>query len=309
MKIVVNFLSIFLYLFFVCTSSNACINEYRSLLSGRIIYSDAESSYAPFPRFEEKDTIKLQNMLHELDSIYKETKQISDYSDYGAVLTYLGRYSEAKSLFLDIEKRDPNRYATATNLGTVYELLGQNDSALIWIEKGLKLNPNSHDGSEWIHVAILKAKIHSKGNILVLKNMNILNLDFGNDEKPVFKDSIDLHEVRKQLFIQLCERMTFVKPKDPVVAQLLFDLANITAIDVDVKSAKEIYQLAKDYGYDKPILKKRLSTMDSLQEKADRKNSMPSLNSIYYYFWLIGFILFGVVIVVTLYLKFRGNKK
>ena len=49
-------------------------------------------------------------------------------------------------------KKYPNEYVVIANLGTTYELMGNNEKALEYIKKGMKLNPRSHNGSEWIHV-------------------------------------------------------------------------------------------------------------------------------------------------------------
>ena len=84
-----------------------------------------------------------------------------DYlSDKGFVLIISGRYSEAIDLYLQIEKLEPNRYSTASNIGTAYEMIGENEKALHWIKRAVAIDPASHDNSEWIHVNILEAKIH-----------------------------------------------------------------------------------------------------------------------------------------------------
>ena len=40
--------------------------------------------------------------------------------------------------------------------------------------------------------------------------------------------------------------MLFIKPQDQVVGQLLFDLGNVNAIVMDVKSSLEVYEVAKN---------------------------------------------------------------
>jgi hypothetical protein len=58
------------------------------------------------------------------------------------------------------------------------------------------------------------------------------------------------------LYYQLNERVSFVKPKDKIVAQLLFDLGNISYLMREKEEAAETYKLAKEYGFNKPVLKK-----------------------------------------------------
>jgi hypothetical protein len=47
----------------------------------------------------------------------------------------------------------------AANLGTALELLGNKEEALHWIREGIRRNPQSHEGTEWLHAKILEAKI------------------------------------------------------------------------------------------------------------------------------------------------------
>lgn len=251
--------------------AHSCLNEYRTLLDGKVEMRDAHDA-APSGRFNQADKSFLLKELRAADSIYKATGKLEDYSDYGTMLVYNGEYLKAKAIFIDIERQKPGLYATAANLGTTYELLGQNDSAYYWINKAMKINPQSHEGSEWIHVKILEAKMQAKGDASYFAKHNLLSLDFGDTEIPQNKQGIDLDRLRKQLYHQLNERMSFVKPQDPIVAQLLFDLGNVSAITMDVKSGLQVYEVAQAYGYSSDVLTKRKKHFISLQRKADFRN-------------------------------------
>jgi tetratricopeptide (TPR) repeat protein len=287
------------YLLFILTfllfysSGNCCINEYRALLNGDMIFTQAEY-LGPRGRFDSSDKIELEKALRNADSIYKVTGKLEDYCDYGAVLVYNGKYLKAKKIFQEIELKSPGLYITAANLGTTYELLGQNDSALYWIKRALELNPNSHEGSEWIHVKILEAKIKSKGIEKYLWTQSILSLDFGHDKIPVNKNKIDLYELDNQLYEQLNERMSFIKPQDPIVAQLLFDLGNVKAIRENVKSALEVYSIAEEYGYKSELMDKRKAYFEELQTKADDINNADDLTKQYPLLTLITFSTLGI---------------
>ncbi len=271
----IKLLTIVLFLFMGQTGQ-CCINEYRTLLSGELVFTDA-GNVAPIGRFNANNKPYLLKKLHEADSIYRLTGKLEDYSDLGSMLVYTGQYLKAKQIFQDIEQKTPGLYQTAANLGTVYELLGQNDSALYWIKRAVEINPNSHRGSEWIHVKILEAKVKANNDEKYLWTHSILSLDFGDDKIPVNKNNIDLNDLRDQLYDQLNERMSFIKPKDPIVAQLLFDLGNVCALTRDATSGLQIYQLAKEYGYTSDLFDKRLSYFESLQLKADFRNNTEGL--------------------------------
>ncbi|MBK9249661.1 MAG: hypothetical protein IPM69_16465 [Ignavibacteria bacterium] len=135
------------------------------------------------------------------------------------------------------------------------------------------INPESHHSSEWIHVKILEAKLNSKGNPQYFQTHSILGLDFGEGETPQNIHNIDLIAVRANLYEQLGERMSFVEPKDPIVAQLIFDLGNINAMTIDVKSALQVYEIAEKYGFSSELLDKRRKHFEALQWQAEFMNT------------------------------------
>ncbi len=241
-------------LFFIAPKySWGCINEFGHTLAGK----EVETTGPPGPYHAIGDTSYLRP-IKELLERYKRTNDLEDYSDYGAMLVYHGDYQVAKSVFQDIEKLRHSQYNTAANLGTVYELLGQNDSAYFWIKKAIAINPDSHNGSEWIHLRILDLKRRGNTNQQYLANHDILGLDFRDKQVPESNLPLDsLHSIQRHLFDQLQERLSFVKPKEPIVAQLLFDLANLTMLTRDVETAAQEYIMAGEYGYQSGIFGQR----------------------------------------------------
>ncbi|WP_160137602.1 tetratricopeptide repeat protein [Chryseobacterium sp. c4a] len=203
---------------------------------------------------------------------YYETKDLDFLTNRGYILIVLGRYNEAIEQFRAIDSIQPGRYSTYSNMGTAFEMAGNTTEALQWIEKALKTDPKGHLSSEWIHINILKA--HIKGDRYI-SSMNLIGKDFGNEESPKSNLTPDeLKILRTQLYYQLNERMSLIKPKDKVIAQLLFDLGNITFLEGKKKDAMEEYQLAKDYGFDDPILIKRLHLYPSDLSKVDEKTAI-----------------------------------
>ena len=258
--------SVYLLLFLAFSyTAIACINEKRALLSGEHIEGMAEGEIPIGRNLEEADEkAYFGEQLNYLDSVWKANKNIDDYSDYGVYLIYLGRYQEAKEVYHQIERTHPGQYATAANIGTIYELLGQNDSALYWIKKAVQIDPTSHMGSEWIHVKILEAKIN--GDAFV-NSPFLIGTTFGNDIKPqTILSENELNKLRQEIFYQLEERMTFIKPENQLVGLLLFELGNITALTRDVTTALRIYDKAVEYGFVNDVLKKRYEYFLSLQK-------------------------------------------
>lgn len=234
------------------TVSFACINSKITLLSGEVVRFNAHP-ISGIVKAREFDLDKLRLESDFLLKRYELTDSIHYLSDYASTLIYLGDYKKAKRIYLDIESRYPDRYMTASNLGTAYELLGKPDSALIWIRKAVKLNPKSHKGSEWIHIKILEFKLGKSE-----RSGSLLGLDFGNDVVPVNKKGYNLYELGTHIEHQLMERQFFVKPKDEIVGRVYFDYGNVLAQNYGVKSALESYLMAKAYGFESELLNERL---------------------------------------------------
>lgn len=219
-----------------------------------MVYEDFEGIIPYGHKFQIENFDKAKK---ELDSLYRKTRKIEYLSDKGYVLIVEGKYQEALQLYLEIEKQQPGRYSTASNIGTIYELLGDNQRALQWINNAIKINPNSHEGSEWLHAKILEAKIKGKA---YKKGSFFINTDFGSYNQPVSDLSQHaIENLKDALYYQLNERISFIKPKDEIIGILLFELGNLCMLDKAYHDANEILKRAKEYGYNDPVLEERIA--------------------------------------------------
>jgi tetratricopeptide (TPR) repeat protein len=270
-KLALAIFYVFLFLQ-INTISFACINggesSYKTdtfkVKDGTVLFSDSNFIDSKTPTGHSfNDAQEFIKGVENLDRLYLKTKDIEYLSDKGILLILLKKYDEAIQLYLNIEQKSPNRYATSANLGTAYELSGQNELALAWIKKAIKINPLSHHESEWIHVKILEAKI--KGSQLINSRF-LLNTDFGINTQPhTTLTNEQLKKLSQALYFQLNERMSFIKENDLIVAQLLFDLGNINFLLNDYYSASGNYLQAKEYGFTNQLLiEKRLAEIQRL---------------------------------------------
>ena len=155
------------------------------------------------------------------------------------------------------------------------ELAGRNEEALTWIEEGIRRNPDSHGGSEWVHANVLKAKAAMADDPRWLKDNSVTGLSFGDEPIPVFNTSLSspncpesFVDVRAHLEHQLYERRSFIPGPDPIVAALMFDLANATALAYTVEDSRPIYAAAVELGYhDQTLVAHRLAALEALQSK------------------------------------------
>jgi len=256
MRFSLTFLVVFLYF-----NSFSCYNEFYAL--------DSKGNFHPIEmgaiRFDKN--FDLHRIEKKLAQIAGKLAVKADYkllSDYALYLVKGGKVKEALVIFEALAKAYPNEYSIIANLGTTYELSGNNEKALEYIRKGLKLNPNSHGGSEWIHVRLLQAKIGLAKDANYFRENNVLNLTSKQETSE---------KVRQQLYIQLQERFPFCKGPDPIMADLFIDLGDCYAETISFEHAKALYQIAKFYyNSDRPDIDEKIGRVKKLREKyADRE--------------------------------------
>lgn len=258
-----KFKAFVIFLVLISFKSFACLNgETKVLKNDAYAYIDYDGINPQGHNFFKGDFPRL---IIELDSLYKKTKDLDYLSDKGYLLIVQGKYNEALKLYLNIEKIKPNRYSTASNLGTLYELMGENQKAYNWIKKSIAINPNSHKGSEWLHLKILEAKIKGLQNI---SGQFLINTNFGTSNEPrtkLSKKQID--ELAQSIYFQVNERMSFIEPKDKIISILLFELGNLAELLGEHNSALETYRTARKYGYDGDLIVARM--INSAQHEVD----------------------------------------
>ena len=155
-------------------------------------------------------------------------------------------------------------------MGTALELSGDDEGALHWIKEGIRRNKESHGQTEWIHVRILEAKLALKADPHWLENHTISGIDpeeLANQREiqTIQGPMVLFHPSRPSVFNaigwQLKERMSVVKPKDAVVAHLLYELALIEMEAGNLKDAQGELKLAEDYGLPQSILNEQSKKM------------------------------------------------
>lgn len=302
----------------------ACLNgETLILKNGAYAYEDYDGFVPYGHNFFNGDFPKL---IVELDSLYKKTNDLDYLSDKGYLLIVEKRYDEALRLYLNIERIKPGRYSTASNLGTLYELMGENQKAYTWIKKSIAINPKSHEGSEWLHLKILEAKIK---NLQDISGAYLIDTNFGSKGEPQTKLSKkEINELLESIYYQVNERMSFIEPKDKVISILLFELGNLTELKGEHENALQIYRTARVYGYDNDLIVARMVNsaqggIDYFREKTsvygtqlrNLRESKNVVNPDYLYQIETSVLILSVISVVLLigliilFLKFKNLKK
>lgn len=246
------FLSLVLLL--TMTGTYACLNLESTSFKGKkvLLAPDITMYFHTWLRFDierEKQSaeIRAAQMLEENRG--KWTSQ--NLSNYSVWLIKAGKVKEAKKVLDTLIVNYPDNYSINANYGTLMELLGENKKALLYTQKAIAIDRTSHDGSEWIHVKILEAKIKNETDASWFKQTNLLGYNFGTGTIPdtsIIKNVLRERAVLKQILYQLHERTYFIQPKDEIVADLFYTAACIFQCTYGNEYAMDLYIMSMDYG-------------------------------------------------------------
>lgn len=230
----------------------SCLNEYRMLekpfTDGKVdLYKLLYSDKAHFPYwhhgFDEMKDLELQNTAFRNKGLSK--LDYKELSDYAVLQIKIGDREEGISILEKLHAQYPDEYNIIANLGTAYEIVGNDQKALELLKKAVAINPISHYGSEWIHINLLEQKLGAKQYDKII-NLGIK--DFSQwviDKSYVFPRPAD--SLKIQIAYQLHERIGFIKAPDSAVGRLVLDFADIVA-KTDVRdSATFFYNYAVYY--------------------------------------------------------------
>lgn len=183
----------------------------------------------------------------ELQNAIDKKTDFKILSDFAWYEVRIGNKENAVKLLEALYRLNPEEYNVVANLGTAYEVTGQNKKALEFIRKAVAINPASHFGSEWIHIRILEQKVKEKPDYT-----KIINL--GADKSftkwltgETYNKEITPDSLMVQIAYQLHERIGFIPEPDPIVGQLIFDFADLVTIARSVSEAKPFYRYAVTY--------------------------------------------------------------
>jgi tetratricopeptide (TPR) repeat protein len=226
----------------------------------------------------------------------ESTDPIDQESDAAVEVLMDGDAQKAVTMLEALEKKHPDRYYTAANLGTAYELSGNDQKALKWILEGIRRNPDSHMETEWLHARILETKIKLKSDPTWLESHTITEADFLRLRDPAYQlqtrqRPVDAKDLHRSLWHQLDARMLFVKPKDAIVAQLLKELALIEAQIGLLEEATRYREMAIEYGMPRSELQAEKEQWARIIKRAKFTKNLPGIQYTLVVPILIGYLL------------------
>jgi tetratricopeptide (TPR) repeat protein len=212
---------IFAFLILFAVHASACINTYEEDILLMMYRGHPE---------------EIAQTIHTLEAANAKAPSIQSKNDLAVAHIISGKYEQAVTILTNLEKEHPGLSRTASNLGTALELSGNNAEALHWIEEGIARDRDDHQGTEWLHVRILEAKVALEKDPAWLETHSVLDADFGSEIHPQMPSALrvdrlgrpgSLDEIEKAMDYQLRERLKFVAAPDPIVASLYRARADI----------------------------------------------------------------------------------
>ena len=221
----------------VSIASVACLNEHHITLKGHEARTDF---IVDFTRFHKShDRAELEDNLRRLSSEQpgNDADRFKKRNSIAVTLIKLGRLNEADSILHNLYKEQPRDYTVISNLGTLYELQGKNQKALQFIRKAISIEPDSHNGSEWVHVKILEYKLKNiPGKNIAASNI----LGLSSREHVSSSAATDIQ-------YQLSERIPFTPVPNLLLAKVLDEYAGWLAKHHSITGAYLMYDIATDY--------------------------------------------------------------
>lgn len=235
------------FILFLNINAFCCLNAYDQFLATTKYEIDYKIKQIYFNSEELESDIEI---------FYKDYSiNDKEFTDVVAIHCYLGNYENALSISNGIVKKFPNEYNVVINHAVALELNNKLEEALIYLKRAVRINPASHNNSEWIHIKILEHILANKPN-----NQSIFGFDFGNEIKPNYS-KINLYSkvFLFELEFQLQDRLYFASKNDTLFGHMLFDYAHCLWIaQIDKEYVLEALKLAKQYNCTHPMLDMRI---------------------------------------------------
>jgi hypothetical protein len=264
--------ALLLFICFSFLSAIACYNATHINKSGKV-------TTAQFPLnefYDSPDKEGAKRFIARYDLTKLTTYSVDDQSDLAVNMAYLGEYDKALLILRRLQKENPGNYNVAANLGTTYELVGKNDSALLFIKKSIAINPESHNGTEWVHVKILEAKLNIAKHPDWLAKNSVLQTGV-KANSPI--DEI-LTKKANNVEYQLQERVPFTPFPDAILANVFNELGDLYATQLSIEHAYIAYDFALQYGAGEQYgTRQKMEELKPLLQK--EKITIPSWRSYY----------------------------
>jgi hypothetical protein len=229
------------------------------------------SAYKPelVDAIAQNDKAAVEREAAALGTAIAQAPTAENKNDLAAARLFLGQFDPAIELLREAETLAPGKSAkVAANLGAALERKGGADEdALYWVREASKRDANEAEGSGWLHVRILGAKVALASDPQWFEKNTILGYDFGAEEEPIAPGILPIDKDGKikgvddllaDIAYQIEERQKFVAAPDAIIGDLAAAAGDLVYAGSNGNPAKH-YELAIRYGAPKAdLVRKRL---------------------------------------------------
>lgn len=195
--------------------------------------------------------------IPEAEEAHRRSPTLETTNDLAVALILAGRMEEGIERLRELEKSRPGSALVAGNLGTALGYAGHADEALPWIRESVRRDPSVHQGSEWVHLKFLEARLALQRDPDWLRRNSVIGWREGQRLPPNERSQPRTHrELVDAIGYQLEQHTKFIAPPDAVIGDLyltLGDLAHSAPLafsgtwDRDLREARS-YEAALRYG-------------------------------------------------------------
>ncbi len=191
-------------------------------------------------------------------------RMVPSCSDLVIAYLFTKEYESALLLSTELVSEFTDEYNVVITHAAALELNGKPAEAIPFMERALELNSGSHKGSEWIHLSLLKERVRGG----VPDPWALIGVKLRPDSALMFRSHVDYKQLLRQVHFQVNDRRFFTPVHDPLYGALLFTYADLLQLNHYRSQAKQIYDLAKAYGfsYSGPVKVEAISKVDTPQE-------------------------------------------
>lgn len=174
------------------------------------------------------DDQRMARITADAEQAHEKSPTLENANDLAVAWIITGRVQDGIALLREVDGRYPGNAVVASNLGMALELAGEHEEALRWIRESVNRDPEEHQGSEWVHVRILEARLGMAKDPNWLRKNSVLGWREGQrlplDERSRPRTPPG---ILKAVRYQLQERLRFVSAPDPVVGDLYLSLGDL----------------------------------------------------------------------------------
>ena len=176
-----------------------------------------------------------------------------ELADLGAIHVRLGDPGKAIAWMRPAQRRFPNHFPLAANLGAAWQLHGDLAQAALCLEQAVRLAPGKHLAAETMHLKLVRGRLKPGRNAQSLDDL--FEVRFVNDQK-VFEPGQFAAVEKKKLparAVALAQQLGLWLPADGL---LLWQLAELANAHGDLRAAAAMYDgCVVHYGMASPELR------------------------------------------------------